>query len=154
MKPIPKFEHLPRPFWAHVKLLSESLGYSDRRSRSLRRYTPEEIAECIKERNIDLDLLKEPISGSEALGTLLHDYLNGRSSLLEEKVEPFLMDRDEARAIFKALRSKLRPKCALPWNKQKKDKRHHAFFVGIVNMLAESTLGESNLTTTPGDCLQ
>jgi hypothetical protein len=120
----------------------------------LRRYTPEEIAECIKERNIDLDLLKEPISGSEALGTLLHDYLNGRSSLLEEKVEPFLMDRDEARAIFKALRSKLRPKCALPWNKQKKDKRHHAFFVGIVNMLAESTLGESNLTTTPGDCLQ
>ena len=52
------------------------------------------------------------------------------------------MDKAEAECEFKRLRSLLKPKCPLPLNKQKAEKRNYSFLTGMVNMLVEYGIGE------------
>ena len=54
-----------------------------------------------------------------------------------------LMDKAAAQTEFERLRSELNPKCPLPMNKQKGDKKNYAFLTGMVNMLVESNIGGS-----------
>jgi hypothetical protein len=51
-----------------------------------------------------------------------------------------LMDREHAKIEFEKLYSTLKPKVHLPLNKQKGEKKHHAYLTGIVNMLTEQAL--------------
>jgi hypothetical protein len=48
------------------------------------------------------------------------------------------MDAKKARATFRRLKSKFKPKWNVPLNKQKGDKRAEAYFTGIINMLIEA----------------
>lgn len=48
------------------------------------------------------------------------------------------MNVTEAKAVFDELRGNLCPKCPLPMNKQKNEKKARAFFTGIINMLIEA----------------
>ncbi len=143
MRLLSQFASLDRPFWAHVKLVSETLGYSRRPQRrsdpsiakALRRYAAPEIADCLTQAS-----LYEVSRAPARLIERLQEYLNTRAEVLEKFVAPQLMDRDQAATEFERLRARLNPTCALPMNKQKGDKRHPAFMVGIVNMLTEQTL--------------
>lgn len=154
MRPIARFAELGRPFWAYVKLVSQGLGYSKRGGRGkpkeLRRYSFDQIASLLAENGLDPAHLEEPVTGINCrLGELLCEYLNRRAVILEEQVEPELMDRDEAEAEFKRLRSELNPKCHFPMNKQKRDKRHYNFLTCIVNMLTEEALGGVQFDDNP-----
>lgn len=139
MRPLSEFASFDRPFWAHVKLVSETLGYSQRSprraTRTLRRYTQEEIVGCLRAASLYQGETAQP-----GLIENLHAYLNARAEVLERDVAPNLMDRDHAAAEFERLRAQLKPRCALPMNNQKGEKRHPAFMVGIVNMLTEQAL--------------
>jgi len=141
MKPSKEFLLQKRNFWAYVKLVSEELGYSSRKDKQLRRYSVDEVAGCLKYR----DLATEPVvhtSGKPTqFGKRLVGYLNSRAGLLESQVRPNLMNREQARKEFERLRRRLKPSCALPLNKQKGEKRHHAYLMGMVNMLTEEALG-------------
>lgn len=156
MEAFQEFSHLDRFFWAHVKLVSERLGYSKpqkrgaRTVRELRRYTVGEITGCLKEASLSSDHIQGANSteGTE-FGKLLCQYLNRRAEVLEQYVAPNLMDRDEAAAEFTKLREELNPKCALPMNKQKGEKAHHQYLVGIVNMLTEKTLAGRSFDDEP-----
>ena len=70
-------------------------------------------------------------------GTVL-SYLEYRAKVLNEYVEPRLMDADRAKGEFENLYRALKPTCPLPMNKQKKEKRAPAYLTGIVNMLIEA----------------
>jgi hypothetical protein len=48
------------------------------------------------------------------------------------------MDAAQARSMFEEHLMRLTPKCPLPMNKQKGEKREKAFLTGIVNMIVES----------------
>jgi len=148
MLPLPGYESLDRSFWAHVKLLSEQLGYSLRTpkggTKELRRYEEAELVACLREAAI-----YEEARISSDLVRGLCTYLNKRAEVLEQSVAPSLMDRGEASEIFDRLRRELRPKCQLPMNKQKGEKRHHAYMVGIVNMLTEQALGGRTFDDNP-----
>lgn len=61
-----------------------------------------------------------------------------RSDVLRHEVEPRLMKVDEAKKLFEKLKKQYKPTCALPLNKQKGDKKGHAFLTGIVNMIIEA----------------
>ncbi|MBI4918505.1 hypothetical protein HY837_01135 [archaeon] len=50
------------------------------------------------------------------------------------------MDREEAKIEFEKIKAKVHPKCYLPINKQKKEKKHYSYLVGITNMLTEKAL--------------
>lgn len=53
------------------------------------------------------------------------------------------MDKEAAEFEFSQLKARLSPRCPLPMNKQKGEKRNHAFLTGIVNMLIEANIGEA-----------
>lgn len=158
MKPDPKFVGMAPSFWAHVKLVSEKLGYSVRRKRGqqpdLLTYTFDEVARALAKEGLQCDHIVDAAGTATAEGRLLIDYLNHRRELLIQVAEPNLMTRDQAKAEFNRLRAKLKPKCALPMNKQKGKKRHFAYLVGIVNMLTEQALGGRDFCADPrGLCL-
>ena len=69
-------------------------------------------------------------------------YVDARADLLE-KVEPHLMDRKAAAALFEKIRKRVDPpEFLLSMNKQKKEKRHYAYLACIVSMLTYETLME------------
>ena len=133
MKPNPSFLRQPTEFWAMVKYISETLGYSDRNSKGsrLKRYNYEQLrtfeGQCIV--------------GVNTLRTVL-EYLNYRAALIEEDIQPLLMNKEDAEKVFKNLISNYKPKCALPLNKQKGNKRHYNYLTCIVNIITERNLNK------------
>ena len=59
------------------------------------------------------------------------------------------MDRETAKIEFEKLRERIKPKCNLPMNKQKQEKKHYAYLTGIINMLTEETLGGCHFIDNP-----
>jgi len=64
------------------------------------------------------------------------------------------MSMEKAKGLFERLHSELHPKCPIPMNKQKGDKKSPAYLTGIVNMLIEANAKQNacdydprNLTT-------
>ena len=72
------------------------------------------------------------------MGRTVLSYLEYRAQVLNEYVEPRLMDADRAKGEFENLYQALKPTCPIPMNKQKKEKRAPAYLTGIVNMLIEA----------------
>ena len=159
MRPISTFLDQDREFWAHVRFISEQLGYSNslpkrvtkdppvdsdaiQKISPMRRYTAEEIVDSFEEMGLRSDHLVHPHNGQATdYGQLLLDYLSKRADLIERQAMPSLMNREEAEAEFDAIRHRVNPECPLPMNRQKGEKRHVAFLTGMVNMLAEEALG-------------
>jgi len=142
MKPFPQFKNKDYLFWANVKFISEKLGYSDRKIKGPKIYAQNEIVTCFSNSKFDISYIfddKEFKLTKEGANIL--EYLNKRSDLLNNYFLPNLMNREQARKEFEKLKSRLNPKCHLPLNKQKKEKRHHAFLSCIINMLTEENLG-------------
>ena len=142
MQPFPEFAQKNKAFWAYIKLISEKLGYSERRTHKLRRYTFEEIINLMKDENISTsEILDETSKKETALGRSIVKYLNIRSEIIETHVAPNLMNRNQAKKEFEKAKKRIKPKCHLPLNKQKREKRHYSYLVGLVNMLTEEALG-------------
>jgi hypothetical protein len=140
--PNPSFQNQPSEFWALVKYASETLGYSSRlRSKIdnefLRRYDHSEI-----------QTLASRFTISDK-AELVVAYLNYRADLIEKDIFPLLMDRDKAERIFDRLRNSYTPRCHLPMNKQKGEKRHYSYFTCIINMLTEKNLQGKSFDDNP-----
>ena len=142
------YQKLPKHFWAHVKAISESMGYSDRSTGKLRRFDLTSITEGLKKYNLSTKHLNDPLLG-KAYYEHIVNYLNYRANSLENEAEPNLMKREEASEIFNRLLKKLKPKCKLPMNKQKGKKKHNAYLTCIVNMLTEKELGGCHFDEDP-----
>lgn len=137
MQPNNSFVGLPLSFWADVRLIGESVGYTVRNKGTIRVPTPEEVLRAYAAR----DLSANHLFGSDGptnMGRTVLSYLEYRAKVLNEYVEPRLMDADRARGEFENLYRALKPTCPLPMNKQKKEKRAPAYLTGIVNMLIEA----------------
>ncbi len=159
MKPEPRFAGLGRPFWAHAKLVSEKLGYSSSKkqnggTKGLRVYTINEVVACLASENLRTNHIADVSGAPTPDGQQLVDYLNYRRDMLTTVAEPNLMNREQAKAEFDRLSAALGPKCVLPMNKQKGEKKHPAYLVGIVNMLTEQALGSRQFCADPrGLCI-
>ncbi len=107
------------------------------RQRSIRVPTVQEIERAYARRGLHTnDLIGEP--GLTPFGETLLDYFRYRAELLNDFVEPRLMDAERARTEYENLRSSLRPTCPLPMNKQRGEKKAPAYLTCIVNMLVEA----------------
>ena len=137
MKPDPRFQAQPKSFWAHVRSVSQKVGYTDRKIKGIRVPTVEETTDALSR----LGLSSSHIVSDGVVtdfGRLLHDYFAYRSEQLNLFVEPRLMDQHRAEREFKKLMKKHNPKCPLPMNKQKAAMRNYAFLTCIVNILIEA----------------
>ena len=139
MKPDPRFLDQPKDFWAHVRLIGQEVGYTDRRTGTIKIPTLQEIEARFGALNLRTGGIASGAKDLTDLGINLFSYFRFRSELLLNAVEPFLMNAAEAGRTFRSLRAKLKPHCHLPMNKQKGKKRTPAYLTGIINMLIEAT---------------
>jgi hypothetical protein len=150
MRPNPRFVNLSKEFWANVRLISQQVGYTERRRRGqqpqgkresgpIKVPTLAEIKAALEELGLSTGhLIDQERAKPTAMGKLLMAYYQHRADVLNNFVRPRLMNKTKAKALFDKLQKKLCPSCPLPMNKQKGDKKAPAFFTGIINMLIES----------------
>jgi len=135
MRPIVKFQGKPKAFWASVRSLSQKIGYS--KDDAIIIPTVQQMEDAFSDLGLDTSKI---FSGGRAtpLADDLHEYFSARADALVNIAKPNLMSVDEARAVFSSLFDKLRPKCPIPMNKQKGEKKAEAFLTGLVNMMIEA----------------
>jgi hypothetical protein len=133
----PVFLNQPKAFWAYVRSISQAVGYTVRGEGQIKVPTLEEMAEALNGLGLDGTRLLKP----DGLAQTLHAYFEYRARTLNTFVEPRLMDKDKARALFEELKAQLSPKIPIPMNKQKGDKKAPAYMTAIVNMLIEANAG-------------
>lgn len=131
-----EFRGAPADFWAFIKFVSEQLGYTKRKSGNVKKYTRQKIEDLCRETNT--------IVNSKAITAAL-TYTDMRADLLNNFVEPNLMDAESAQHEFEKLypiyeNSNFR--CKLPLNKQKGSMKQIAFLTAIINILTEKTIRE------------
>lgn len=141
MEPDPRFVHQPMDFWAHVRTLSQSIGYAEKGTGLVKTPTLAACLDALRRLQLRTDHFVDGEGDPTAFGDLVLAYFDFRASVLNRRAKRDLMNADEARAEFERLKSQLRPRCPLPMNKQKGDKRAPAYFTCIVNMVIEANAG-------------
>ena len=143
MRPDPRYARQDKAFWACVRSLSQDIGYTIRGQDRIKVPTVEEMRGGFRELGLDPDTIGDSQGNATKLGATLSGYFAYRADALERHARGKLMNANEARVLFEATREKLRPSpsCPLPLNKQKGNKRAHAFLTGLVNMLVEHHSG-------------
>ena len=147
MRPVNTFQAQPRHFWAHVKLLSEGLGYSAKGK--IKRYTLSDLGNFLTQYGLATNHLDAPVANNVTYGALVIAYINYRADVLEQAVMPNLMNREQARAEFEQLRTTFQGTIPMSYNKQSDDKRHPAYLTCIVNLLTEYTLSGPTFNYNP-----
>jgi hypothetical protein len=141
MKPEPLFlkqrKHDPR-FWAHIRTISQHIGYTARGTGQIRVPTLAEVVATMEELELKTSHIVDDKAKPTPFGKLLIAYFDYRAKALNEFVEPRLMNKDSAKALFEEQKAKLRPRCPIPMNKQKGDKKAPAYFTATINMLIEA----------------
>lgn len=134
-----KYKDKSLEFWANVKLISQKVGYTERGTSKIKVPTQQEISFAFQNLGLNSGRLIGPKNPS-SLGKELLGYFEHRANFLNTCVEPNLMRKEEAEALFNLLKEKYSPSCPIPMNKQKGDKKAPSFFTGMVNILIEANL--------------
>lgn len=143
MKADPRFLRQPKEFWAHVRTIGEKVGYTQRGRQSVKVPTLDEMRRAFDALGLSFHHVATDADHLTALGESLLAYFAYRANVLNDTVQGQFMDKAQAELEFKRLKRALKPRCKLPMNKQKGDKRNHAFFTCIVNILVEAGIGST-----------
>ena len=132
MEANPMFTGKTNEFWAHVKFITEKLGYS--RNNQVISHSKEKIINKFNELHINYieDTLDEAI-----------EYTEYRKDVLNNIVKNSLMNVEEASHLFQKYYKVSKENgytVSLPLNKQKGIKKDYAFFTCIINIITEQTL--------------
>ncbi|SNR23318.1 DUF7687 domain-containing protein [Paracoccus sediminis] len=139
MRPDERFLNKPKSFWACVRSISQTGGYTQRGgSKSVKVHDLASMREAFKALELRDEVLRQANGKPTSLAAELMEYFQYRADVLNNHVRVKLMDVDEARQVFSALNAKLRPSRAVPMNKQKGEKKSEAYLTGMVNMLIEA----------------
>jgi hypothetical protein len=138
---------LPKHFWANVRSISQEVGYTERPPRRkgvkglagpIKVPTLAEVLAAVEGLGLRSDHLVDTRARPRKLGTQLLDYFAYRAEVLNEFVQPRLLNAEQARERFTELQGRLNVQRAVPMNKQSQEKKKPAYFTGIVNMLIEA----------------
>ena len=143
MKADPRFLKQPKHFWANIRTISQQVGYTVRTKKDkglIKVPTLEEILAGFEKLELSTDHLITNNGKPRKFCKDIIAYYEYRAEILNNYVEPRLMDAKRAKSEFNKLKRKLKPKCPLPMNKQKGSKKAHAYFTCIINMLIEANL--------------
>jgi hypothetical protein len=137
MKPDPQFLRQPKSFWANVRAISQHAGYTAKGTKQIKIPALAEMAATMEELELTSSHIVAEGGRPTKLGKALVDYFNHRAQLLNQRVEPLLMNKETARALFEEQKARRRPGCPIPMNKQKGEKKAPAYFTAVINMLIE-----------------
>lgn len=136
MIPEKRFVDLPKKFWALVRLIGQECGYTEKGRISIP--SREQVSDSLKALKLNKDGLELKLPDGRMTWDALQEYFEYRSNILHRQIEPNLMNAKEAEAEYIKLKKTFNPKCPLPLNKQKGDKKAPAYLTCIVNMLIEA----------------
>lgn len=164
MKADPRFINQTISFWAYVRSISESLGYSDRRTGRVRDPSIPDMFAALQKLGQPTDLLGSPTDPS-SMAKKLKEYFTFRANTLNSRVESDLMTATEAAEAFEEVKTLVgaRPTgkrivsastkeesaveywvgesiVRIPLNKQKNEKKRESFLTGIINLLVAQQL--------------
>ena len=138
MLPDSKFRNLDKKFWANVRTISQTLGYTDRKTKQIKVHSLVDMIEAMSKLGLASHHLVFKNGEVTQMGKLLLDYFAHRAESLNLFVQPRLMDAVRAKKAFSQLKKQLKPSRAVPMNKQSGDKKTPAYLTGMVNMLIEA----------------
>lgn len=138
MTPSSKYINLDKDFWANIRTISQEIGYTVRGKNLIRIPTVDEIKKVYEEMHLTCSHLINKKNKLTDYGEKVLSYFVYRAKVLNETVEPLLMDVDKARTVYDNLYKRLSPQCHIPMNKQKGEKKTPSYFTGMINMLIES----------------
>ena len=138
MKANKRFQNQSPEFWANVRAISESVGYTRRNAEDVCVPSVDEMKKAMADRGLVFSHIVSKTGKVTALGKLLNEYFEYRAIVLNEFVEPRLMDGERAEKEFEILRKRLKPTRSFTMNKQKGEKKRIAFLTGIVEMIVEA----------------
>jgi len=150
MQPNKEFLSLPKNFWANVRTISQEVGYTDRVKRRqgvrgqpgpIKVPTLAEIQAAFEAIDLDSGRLATARQRPTRLGRQVIAYFEYRAHVLNNFVEPQLMDAAQAQTEFEEVHRRFSGRFAVPMKKQSGDMKKPAFFTGIINMLIEQQLG-------------
>jgi hypothetical protein len=149
LKADPRFLLQSREFWAHVRTISQEVGYTKRREKSILVPSLEQVRGAFERLELSTEHIVDADGALTSFGATLFDYFAWRAATLNDQVRRNLMDKQAAAKEFERLRRRLKPHCPLPMNKQKGDKRTPMYLTGMVNMLIEANIGAATCDYDP-----
>ena len=87
MKPNVRFVQQPLDFWAHVRSLSQELGYTEKTTRQIKTYSSDDVIRGLHKLGLTSDHFLDSQTGLSAFGTLLLEYFQHRATVLNEVVQ-------------------------------------------------------------------
>lgn len=138
MTPDPRFLKLPKSFWAYVRLIGQECGYTERTTGKILVPSRTNVESRLEKINVLPHSLDMVLLRGLSTWDKLREYFEYRANVLHEQVEPFLMDAKAANREYQILKKRLKPRCPLPMNKQRGEKKAPAYLTCIVNMLIEA----------------
>lgn len=139
MKPNTIFLRKPKSFWASVRTISQSVGYTDRRTGQIKVPSTTEIRAAFKSLGLN-DHSVVGQGGLTELGQSLQDYFEYRAHILNHETQHSLMTADQAEHEFNKLIKRIPTDRMHTMNKQKGDKKKVAYLTAMVGLLIEDGL--------------
>jgi hypothetical protein len=146
LKADPRFLAQSKEFWANVRTVSQEVGYTNRGNKragilpSIKIPSIKDVRQGFKKLDLKTTSIENENGTLTNFGQHLFDYFEFRATVLNGTVQGYFMKKDSAEIEFKRLNAELKPKCPLPMNKQKGEKKNYAFLTGMVNMLIEANI--------------
>jgi hypothetical protein len=137
-----------RKFWAQVKLVSQLAGYTDRKTKTIKKFTFSEIQTALQNDGISTEWMGTLQNPSQEAKDLI-SYSEYRSDALTNEVQHNLMNLEQAKALFYSLKNQHNPTCPIPMNKQSGAMKDFNFFTGIVNILIDENTNRSGCNFDP-----
>lgn len=144
-----RFLSQSKGFWAHIRSVSQAVGYTVRGQGTVKVPSISDVVKVLAA----LDLKTDHIALNDTAtdyGNLIVAYFAHRAKALNEFVKPRLMDASRAKRVFDELCKKHKPgACDLPMNKQNGNKKAPNYLQGIINILIRAHCGELKCNLTP-----
>ncbi|MHB1155357.1 MAG: DUF7687 domain-containing protein [Phycisphaerales bacterium] len=141
MKPDPRFLNQSKHFWAYVRSVSQHVGYTARGTGRILVPDLASIVKAIGELKLGTAHVVDADGKPTPIGASLVAYFDYRANLLNEVIEPRLMNAEQAAKALARVTKATKSKLSVPMNKQKGDKKKPAYLTAIVNMLIAAGIG-------------
>jgi hypothetical protein len=109
VKPNESFLSQPKEFWANVRSISQQMGYTQARTGKVKVPTFAEIKLSLLALGLSTAHVATPQGEPTAMGESLVAYFGYRAQILNDFVEPRLMDAQRAESTFTELKKQLCP---------------------------------------------
>ncbi|HDR9064140.1 TPA: hypothetical protein QDB03_005824 [Burkholderia vietnamiensis] len=149
MQANPTYAAKDRRFWAQVKLVSQLVGYTDRKTKAIKKFTLLEVRQALLADGVSVGWMGTLANPSQEAIDLIN-YSEYRSDVLTNQVRQNLMNLEQAKALFYELKGIYNPTCPIPMNKQSGAMKDFNFFTGIVNILIDEATDRTGCDFNPG----